>query len=235
MKETKPAKGYICTLDEGGPCNVGICHPECAFRQPGRKMYEAMIRAKCEENVFVRSHNSYYASDGDPSIDSNKDDYGLSFHYVETIEDLKKAFMSGYDALRQVLIYKDLVFVNSTLGGGWEAWTLKRFGSELVDFESISMQLIIERGATQDGKVTFEQYIEQLNGLTRKEVEFYLYHKLSAKELADIPENWENATVDTSKYVQNVMMAWEVPEKVYSKYKANGGLCQTYNGKFYIA
>jgi hypothetical protein len=58
------------------------------------------------------------------------------------------------------------------LGGGWEAWTLKRFGDLLIDFESISMELIIESGS-HDGK-TFEQYIEDLNNLTQYQVEHYL-------------------------------------------------------------
>jgi len=31
--ETKPPKGFTCDLDEGGPCNVGVCHPECKFRR----------------------------------------------------------------------------------------------------------------------------------------------------------------------------------------------------------
>jgi len=54
----------------------------------------------------------------------------------------------------------------------WEAWTLKRFGDLLLDFESISMELIIERGS-HDGK-TFEQYIEDLNNLTQFQIEHYL-------------------------------------------------------------
>ena len=135
------------------------------------KDLEKLIRAKAEENAFVRSRNSYYASDGDPSIDSNISDYGLTFYYAQTLEDLKKAF-KNFQCLRQVLIYKDLVFINSTLGGGWEAWTLKRFGDLLIDFESISMELIIESGS-HDGK-TFEQYIEDLNNLTQYQVEHYL-------------------------------------------------------------
>lgn len=192
---------------------------------------QALIKAKCEENEFVRSKRSYYASDGDPGIDES-DDYELNYYYAETLADLKKAF-KNYQSLRQVLIYKDLVFVNSTLGGGWEAWTLKRFGNELISFESISMCLIIERGSYD--KLTFEQYIEQLNNLTRKEIAYYMYRKLSAKELADLSEEWENATVDTSKYYQNVMMAWEVREEIYNKHKAAGRLCQKDNGKFYIA
>jgi hypothetical protein len=138
-------------------------------KSPEKKAFEAMIRAKCEENVWVRSTNSYYASDGDPSVDGGED-YKLNFYYAKTLADLKKAF-KNYQGLRQVLIYKDLVFVNSTLGGGWEAWTLKRFGDKLISFESISMLLIIERG-NYDG-LTFEQYIEQLNNLTEEQVIHY--------------------------------------------------------------
>jgi hypothetical protein len=138
-------------------------------KSPEKKALEAMIRSKCEENVWVRSTNSYYASDGDPSVDGGED-YELSFYYAETLAYLKKAF-ENYQGLRQVLIYKDLVFVNSTIGGGWEAWALKRFGDKLIGFESISMLLIIERG-TYDG-LTFEQYIEQLNNLTEEQVIHY--------------------------------------------------------------
>jgi hypothetical protein len=133
-------------------------------------VFELLIKAKCEENVFVRSRHSYYASDGDPSIDEGED-YELNFYYAETMEDLKKAFLN-YDALRQVIIYKDLVFVNSTLGGGWEAWTLKRFDNKIVAFELISMRLVIERG-TYDS-LTFEQYIEQLNNLSEEQTKHYL-------------------------------------------------------------
>lgn len=133
-----------------------------------KRHVEELIRKKCEENDFVKSISSYYARDGDPSVDLE----GLDFYWVETVEELKKAFMT-YDGLRQVFIFKNLVFVNSTLGGGWEAWTLKRFGDELIAFESISMQLIIEHGKTRDG-LTFEQYIEKLNNLTRQQCLHYL-------------------------------------------------------------
>ncbi len=59
--------------------------------------------------------------------------------------------------------------------------------------------------------------------------------KLSAHELADLSNDWENPTVDTRKYFQNVLEAWEVQEWVYKTCKANGSLCQVHNGKFYIA
>lgn len=59
--------------------------------------------------------------------------------------------------------------------------------------------------------------------------------RLTNEELADISSNWENATVDTTKYYQNVFLAYEVDEPRYNFYKLTGGLCQKYKGKFYIA
>jgi len=92
-------------------------------------------------------------------------------HHCKTIQELKKALMT-WDAHRQCFVYKNLVFINSTLGGGWEAWTLKKFGDELIAFESISMQLIIDKG-THDG-LSFEEYIEQMLALTKEQVVNYL-------------------------------------------------------------
>ena len=121
------------------------------------------IKAIMEQNDFVKSSGSYYARQGDPCVDINND---FNVARYTDIEELKKAFMM-YDAHRQTFVYKSLVFVNSTLGGGWEAWTLRKFGKELVPFESISMQLIIE-GGSGDGE-TFEQYIERLLKATKKQ------------------------------------------------------------------
>lgn len=59
--------------------------------------------------------------------------------------------------------------------------------------------------------------------------------KITNKELADLSEKWENAKVDTSEYRCSVMEAWEVKEANYVKWKELGGLCQIYNGKYYIA
>lgn len=126
------------------------------------------ILEKMQGNIFTKRFWSYFAQDGDPCLDMEEP----SFYRVKTIEELKKAFMM-YDAYRQIFIYKSLIFVNQTVGGGWEAWTLKKFGDELISFESISMQHIIREGKTHDG-LTFEEYIEQLLNLTRCQVEHYL-------------------------------------------------------------
>lgn len=58
---------------------------------------------------------------------------------------------------------------------------------------------------------------------------------LSAEELADLSSEWLNPTVDTSKYFQSVLRAWEVEEADYIRWKNVGGSCQEEQGKFYIA
>jgi hypothetical protein len=63
----------------------------------------------------------------------------------------------------------------------------------------------------------------------------YWSRELTAYELADIFSDWENPTVDAKKYYQNVMQAWETSEDFYNVVKSEGGLCQKYKNKFYIA
>ena len=71
--------------------------------------------------------------------------------------------------------------------------------------------------------------------LLRYDLQLGFGHELTAEELADIPSEWENATVDTTKYYQNVMQAWRVPQNIYEHMKKLGALCQAHEGKFYIA
>ena len=59
--------------------------------------------------------------------------------------------------------------------------------------------------------------------------------KVTNQELADLGEDWENSTVDTYKYYQNVLSAWEVTGEQYSFWKSEGRLCQVYNKKYYVA
>lgn len=160
---TDPEEGLVCKgcMNDKDKC------PRGGYVEDYRPITLEEIKAKCEENIFVRSHNSYYAQGGDPMVDINN---ALNLYHCKTVEELKKAFMT-YDCHRQCFVYKNLVFINSTLGGGWEAWTLKKFGEELIPFESISMQLIIKEGI--DNK-TFEEYIEELLALTEEQVVHYL-------------------------------------------------------------
>lgn len=127
--------------------------------------FKKLILEAIEKDTFTKSIGGYYTAD-DPFL-------GLedpSIFFANSLAELKDAFK--YDAYRQTLVYKDLVFVNGTVGGGWEARTYKRFGGKLIMFESISMQLII-KDSTHDNK-TFEKYIEELAGLTEHQVTHYL-------------------------------------------------------------
>lgn len=62
-----------------------------------------------------------------------------------------------------------------------------------------------------------------------------IVRKISNEELADLPERWENSTVDTNKYHQSVFRAYEVTQTIYNAHKKEGGLCQEHNNKYYIA
>lgn len=140
-----------------------------------RRKIEKLIWEKCQENTFLKVFG-YFTKD-DPFMEL---DYKLSCSWVDTVEELKQGFKSS-NAFRCCLIYKDLIFVNSDTSGYWEAWTLKKFGEELIPFESISMDLIIEKG-TYDG-LTFEEYIEEMQAMTREQcVNYFEYcdskHKL---------------------------------------------------------
>lgn len=127
------------------------------------------VYQKCQENSFVKDFGYYYQQ-GDIMIDVTEP---LKEPFIcKTIEELKNVFMK-FDTFRECFVYKNLVFVNSTLGGGWEAWTLKKFGDDLISFESISMQLIVKEG-THDGE-SFEQFIERLLKATKEQCENLTY------------------------------------------------------------
>ena len=51
---------------------------------------------------------------------------------------------------------------------------------------------------------------------------------LTAKELADLSDEWLNPTVDTDTYYQTVVCAWEVTKEIFHQWKDAGGLCQQY-------
>lgn len=62
-----------------------------------------------------------------------------------------------------------------------------------------------------------------------------MYRKITNEELANLSKYWENSTVDTSKYYQNVYYAAEVNKEEYEQHKREGGLCQIRNNRYYIA
>ena len=62
-----------------------------------------------------------------------------------------------------------------------------------------------------------------------------LPRKITNEELADLPESWENATVDVSKYFPCVMRAYEVNEETYTQCKDDGDMCMVYKFRYYVA
>lgn len=58
--------------------------------------------------------------------------------------------------------------------------------------------------------------------------------KISAEELFNLSEDWENAKVDTSKYYCSVLEAYEVDEEILDIAKAEGALWQVQDGINYV-
>ena len=84
-----------------------------------------------------------------------------SFTMFDTIEELKATFENGNWCLGQAFIYGDLCFINQ-IDGGDEWLTMKRFGDEVVCFESISWMPSIERDA-------FEELFARLEKATKQQ------------------------------------------------------------------
>lgn len=63
--------------------------------------------------------------------------------------------------------------------------------------------------------------------------DFRWLRKLTNKELADLPEKWENQ-LDTNKYKETPFKAYETSEESYRIYKNDGYLVQEYRGKHYV-
>ena len=61
-----------------------------------------------------------------------------------------------------------------------------------------------------------------------------MWRKLSNRELADLLAAWENPRVDTAKYFQCAMAAWQVSRGDYEAQKIWGSLCQEIEGKYYV-
>lgn len=58
--------------------------------------------------------------------------------------------------------------------------------------------------------------------------------RLSDEELADLTGSWKNSTVDTSKYIQPILKAWEVDFTTFQYFMNIGGLCLETGEKFFI-
>lgn len=62
-----------------------------------------------------------------------------------------------------------------------------------------------------------------------------MIRKISAKELFDLSEDWENSKIDRRKYYESVADAFEVDKELYDELKNDGALCQVCDGRYYIA
>ena len=92
---------------------------------------------KCQENNWLKAGG--FAWQDDPYLE----EYPYSFAHLEGIENLREFFRHGNWAIRQGVIYDDLVFIQQDDGGD-EWWTLKRERDGYVDFESWSFRRIAE-------------------------------------------------------------------------------------------
>lgn len=92
---------------------------------------------KCQENGWLK--RSGYPWQDDPYLE----EYPYEFAKAYSVEELRDFFAHGNWALRQGIVYEDLAFVQR-VDGGDEWWTLKRDGSDWVDFESWSFGRIVQ-------------------------------------------------------------------------------------------
>ncbi len=119
------------------------------------------LTAKCQENIWLM-HGGVMFED-DPWAE---DDYDYSFPIAEDIPQMEAFFAHGNWAIRQGVVYGNLAFINQ-VNGGDEWWTLKKFDSGWLAFESMTMRLIIRDGEFSDtiGKLMRATY-EQCETLT---------------------------------------------------------------------
>lgn len=105
-------------------------------------------------------------ADGDFITEEDRLNMG-SFTIFGTIEHLKDAFDHGNWCLGQAFIYNDLCFIQQ-VDGGDEWLTIKRFGDEVLSFESISWKPYINDDS-------FEEQFSRLENATKQQCESLNY------------------------------------------------------------
>jgi hypothetical protein len=111
----------------------------------------------CQENPWLKISGLDFEPDG---LCCERD-YPYSLYRYDKREDLKAFFEHGNWSIRSAVQFDDLIFVNQ-INGGDEWWTLKVFGGRLVDFESITWRLVIERGG-------FDHLLDKLCAATEQQ------------------------------------------------------------------
>ena len=84
-----------------------------------------------------------------------------SFTVFTDAAKLKDAFKRGNRCLSEAFVYRDLCFMNQ-VNGGDEWLTMKRFGDEVIAFESISWIPTIDDGE-------FDDLLKRLERATKKQ------------------------------------------------------------------
>jgi len=63
----------------------------------------------------------------------------------------------------------------------------------------------------------------------------FFFRRISDKELADLPNEWEGSKVDTSRYYECFLRVYETTRETYEIIKGAGDPCMKYKGKYYVA
>jgi len=132
------------------------------------------LEHKCQENPWLKTFGIEFSEDPFMELD-----YSYCFTEAKTIEELKEQFKHGNWAIRQGFIFKNLAFINQ-VNGGDEWWTVKKFpDGELVAFESISCEHIIEDDGIRYSSgvvVSFEDLMNALLQATKEQCRNLTYN-----------------------------------------------------------
>lgn len=120
------------------------------------------------------------------------------------------------------------VYIVYTKDGGEVKIDFGSIHSDHGDYESIDVVEESEQAEIVHDWLTNKEW-------NTDDLSEYFIREISNAELASLSSDWENPTVDTRKYYQNVFKAYEVSERLYWKFKADGVLCQKHKGNYYIA
>lgn len=123
---------------------------------------DSALKTVCQRNIWLRDGGIPFEDDPFLELDSP-----YSFWQTDSLAALQAYFDHGNWSIRNGIVYHDLAFINQ-INGGDEWWTLKRFGKEWVDFESITFKLIIQRGE-------FDSLIERLERATYEQCKELTY------------------------------------------------------------
>lgn len=139
---------------------------------------KAELERLCQENHWL-CHGGYDFADG-YLLES---DYPYVFCLAQSLEELRAFFAHGNWAVRQGIVYHDLVFINQ-VNGGDEWWTARRFGDHWTAFESITFHRMIESDE-------FDSLIQAMEVASEKECLTLTYHPYTQEEVEALAQMLE--------------------------------------------